>query len=129
MDLTITDDDGAPALSIDSPSVSEGDSGSVHLTFTVSLSPVSGRQVTVNYAEGTDGTATSGTDYTALPAGTLTFAVGATSQMVTVAVTGDTTDEPHETVVVTLSSPTHARLSDGGRAGRGRSRTTTRRRR
>ena len=36
--LTITDDDGAPTLSIDSPSVTEGNSGSANLTFTVSLS-------------------------------------------------------------------------------------------
>ena len=129
VDLTITDDDGAPALSIDSPSVTEGDSGSAHLTFTVSLSPVSGRQVTVNYAEGVGGTATSGTDYTALPAGTLTFAAGATSQTITVAVTGDTTDEPDETVIVTLSSPTQAMLAEGARAGQGRSRTTMMRRR
>ena len=37
----------------------------------------------------------------------------------TVAVTGDTTDEPHETVVVTLSSPTHGTLPDGGASGTG----------
>ena len=94
VDLTITDDDGAPALSIDAPRVREGDSGAANLTFTVTLSPASGRRVTVGYAEGTGCTATSGTDYTALAAGTLTFAAGVTSQTVTVAVTGDTTDEP-----------------------------------
>ena len=110
VDLTITDDDGAPGLSIDSPSVSEGDSGSAHLTFTVSLSPVSGRQVTVNYAEGTGGTATVGTDYTALPAGTLTFAAGETSRTIAVSVTGDTVEEGDETVVMTLRSPTNAVL-------------------
>ncbi len=116
VDLTITDDDEAPALSIDSPSVSEGDSGSAHLTFTVSLSPASGRQVAVNYAEGVGGTATAGTDYTALTSGTLTFAAGATSQTITVAVMGDTTDEP---VIVTLSSPTQAALAEGGASGTG----------
>ena len=97
--LTITDDDGAPTLSIDSPSVTEGNSGSANLTFTVTLSPASGRQVTVNYAEGTGGTATAGTDYTALSGGMLTFAAGDTSKTVTVSVRGDTTDEPNETVV------------------------------
>ena len=60
-----------------------------------------------------------GTDYTALPAGTLTFTAGATSRTVTVAVTGDTTDEPHETVIVTLSSPTQATLAEGGASGTG----------
>ena len=117
--LTITDDDDAPTLSIDSPSVTEGNSGSANLTFTVSLSPASGKQVTVAYAEGTGGTATSGTDYTALSGGTLTFAAGETSKTVTVSVTGDTTDEPNETVVVALSSPTNATVSSTAGTGTG----------
>ena len=107
---TITDDDGEPSLSIDSPSVAEGDSGSVNLTYTVSLGAESGKQVTVGYAEGTGGTATAGTDYTALAGGTLTFAAGETSKTITVSVTGDTTDEPNETVVVTLSGATNASI-------------------
>ena len=113
---TITDDDGAPTLSIDSPSVAEGDSGSKSLTFTVTLSAASGRQVTVGYADadaGT-GTATSGADYTAIPAGTLTFAPGTTSQTIAVTVTGDATDEANETVVVTLSAPVNATLAAAG---------------
>ena len=72
---TIEDDDG-PALSIDSPSVTEGDSGSTNLTYTVSLAAASVQQVTVDWAEGTGGTATAGTDYTAITGGTLTFPVG-----------------------------------------------------
>ena len=53
----------------------------------------------MNYADAGTGTATSGTDYTAITGGTLTFAVGATSQTFDVSVTGDTTDEADETVV------------------------------
>ena len=109
---TITDDDGAPTVSISSPSVAEGDSGQAHLDFTVSLSAASGRQVTVKYAPDTTdaGTATSGTDYTAVPQTTLTFAAGETSKTARVLVTGDTTDEPDETVRLTLSGPTNATL-------------------
>ena len=107
----ITDDDGAPTLAINSPSVAEGDSGSVNLTFTVTLSAASGQPVTVAYAEGPGGTASRGTDYTALTAGTLTFAAGETSRSITVSVTGDTTDEPDETVVVELSSAVNAIFS------------------
>ena len=114
---TITDDDGEPSLSIDSPSVAEGDSGSMNLTYTVSLDAESGKQVTVGYAEGTGGTAESGTDYTALASGTLTFAAGETSKTVTVSVTGDTTDEPDETVVVTLSGATNASISTAAGTG------------
>ncbi len=113
---TITDDDG-PTVSIDSPSVTEGNSGSTNLTFTVSLSAASAQQVTVDYADATTGTATSGTDYTTITGGTLTFAVGTTSQTFNVAVTGDTTDEANETVVVTLSSPTNATIATGTGTG------------
>ena len=98
--ISLTDDDDAPELSIDSPSVTEGDSGSKNLTFTVSLSTASGKEVTVGYSDAGSGDATSGTDYTALTAGTLTFAAGDTSQTFDVSVTGDTTDEPNETVKV-----------------------------
>ncbi len=108
---TIIDDDGAPALSIDSPSVTEGDSGSKNLTFTVTLSPASTGQVTVNYADAGTGTARSGTDYTAITAGTLTFAAGTTSRTFDVSVTGDTIDESNETVVVTLSGATGATIA------------------
>ncbi len=104
---TILDDD--PKFSIDSPSVTEGDSGSVNMTFTVSLSGArsGSSSLTVDYAQ-TGGTATSGTDYTAVTAGTLTFATGVTTQTFTVSVTGDTTDEADETVVITLSNATTA---------------------
>ena len=114
---TITDDDGEPSLSIDSPSVAEGDSGSTNLTFTVALSPASGQQVTVGYAEGTGGTATAGTDYTALASGTLTFEAGDTSKTVTVTVTGDTLDEPNETVAVKLSGAANASIGTGTGTG------------
>ena len=115
--LTITDDDDAPGLSIDSPRVDEGDSGTVSLEFTVSLGAASGRQVTVGYADAGTGTATSGTDYTAISAGTLTFAAGETAKTVTVSVTGDTTDEPDETVVVSLSGAANAAISTASGTG------------
>ena len=59
---TITDDDALPALAIDDVTVAEGDSGTVNATFTVSLTPLSGRTVTVNYATA-NGSATSPADY------------------------------------------------------------------
>ena len=107
--ITITDDDPPPRLSISSPSAVEGTA----LTFTVRLNAVSGKAVTVAYADAGTGTATSGTDYTALTAGTLTFAAGTTttSQTIAVTVTDDGDDEPNETVIVTLSSATNATIS------------------
>ena len=108
---TITDDDATPTLSISEPSVVEGDSGSTSLTYTVTLSAASGRPVTVRYADAGTGTGTSGTDYAAIAAGALTFAAGTTSRTFSVLVRGDTVNEPNETVVVTLSSPTNATIS------------------
>ena len=103
---TITDDDDAPTLSITSPMVAEGDDGETPtLSFEVTLSAASGQIVTVTFAEGT-GTATAGTDYTELTAGTLTFDPGDRSKKIDVTVTGDDIDESNETVVVrTLRTP------------------------
>ena len=111
--VTVNDDDGAPTLSINNPTVTEGDSATAALSFTVRLTPASGRQVTVAYGDQGTGTARAGTDYTALAAGTLTFAPGDTSKTVAVTVTGDVIDEPDETVVVRLSSPANATLTGG----------------
>ena len=64
----------------------------------MTLSLASGTTVTVGYADAGTGTAMSGTDYTALAAGTLTILAGETSGTIDVAVTGDALDEPNETV-------------------------------
>ena len=97
-----------PTLSIDSPSVAEGDSGSTSLTFTVSLSPASDLEVTVAYATA-DGTASAGTDYRAA-SGELRFAPGETELTISVPVLGDTRPEADETFTVTLSGPVNAEL-------------------
>ena len=117
--LPITDDDDEPSLSINSPSVTEGDSGSKTLQFTVTLSAASGKQVTVKYADAGTGTATSGTDYRAITAGTLTFTKGQTSKNIDVSVIGDTVDEPNETVDIKLSSPSNATIATGTGTGTG----------
>ena len=113
--VTVNDDDGPSTLSINSPSVTETDSGvTATLTFTVQLKPESDKQVTVDYADADAGTATSGgTDYETLAGGTLTFAAGDTSKSVEVTVKGDDIDEPDETVVVRLTSPSNATLTGG----------------
>ena len=77
-----------PVLSINAPVVTEGDSGTVHLSFTVTLSPASSDTVTVKFADAGTGTATSGTDYTAFTTGTLSFVPGARESTLSVSVTG-----------------------------------------
>ena len=98
-------------LSIDDVTVSEGDSDTVDAVFTVSLSPSSGLEVTVDYATA-DGTATAGSDYVAT-FGTLTFGAWMTTRNVTVTVNSDMLDELDETFLVNLSNPANATLLDG----------------
>ncbi len=103
-------DEGAPELSIADASVAEGAAGeSATLTFTVTLDPAATQPVTVEWATA-DGTATAGTDYTAVTNGTLTFESGQDSKTVTVTVTGDDVDEPNETFTVTLTNAPGATL-------------------
>jgi len=88
-------------VSVANTSVTEGNSGTASLVFTVSRT-VTDTAFAVNYAF--SGTAVSGTDYVAIPGGTLNFAAGgALSQTVTVTVNGDTVIEVGETVILTLS--------------------------
>ena len=113
--LIITDNDPLPTLSISNATVTEGTGGTVSATFTVTLSPVSGRQVTVAYVTA-KGTATSPSDYT-YKSGTLTFKEGETTQQVTVAVVGDISVEPDEHFFVNLLNASGATITDGQGVG------------
>jgi large repetitive protein len=112
---TISDDDALPALSIDDVVVTEGNSGALNATFTVSLDTASGRQVTVNYATA-DGTAIAPADYQAR-SGTLTFAAGQTSRPVNVPIVGDTIDENNESFTVNLAGAVNATIADAQAVG------------
>src|SRR5205085_6910937 len=104
-----------PYVSISDVTVTEGNTGSVSATFTLSLSVASGTPVTVHYATA-NGTAAAGSDYTAT-SGDVTFAAGQTSKTVTVAVLGDRLAESTETFAVNLSAPTNAFIGDGQGVG------------
>jgi hypothetical protein len=90
--------------------VTEGNTGTISASFTITLSAVSSQDVSVAYAT-SNGTAASGSDYLAA-SGTLNFAPGETSKTITVNVHGDRLAEPNETFFVNLSNPTHAVISD-----------------
>ena len=104
----ILDDDAAPTAAIGPATVIEGNTGTTNATFTVTLSAVSGRDVTVNFATA-DGTATAGLDYLAT-AGTLTIPAGSLVGTIVVPVVGDLLDEPDETFTVNLAAPVNATL-------------------
>ena len=105
----------APSLTVNDVMITEGDSGAKNAVFTVLLSASSADPVSVDYATA-DGSANAPGDYAAT-SGTLTFAPGELSKQVTVRVTGDTLDEPHETYTLNLSNPFGATVADGRGAG------------
>jgi hypothetical protein len=115
---TITNDDTAPAISINDVFVSEPEAaGTSDATFTVSLSNASAAPVTVDY-QTADGTATAPDDYNAVSTTTLTFAPGETSKPVTVTVNFDTLTEGNETFSVNLSNASvGASIADGTGTG------------
>ncbi|MDT5014654.1 MAG: hypothetical protein QOD39_814 [Mycobacterium sp.] len=104
-----------PSVSIGDATVSEGNSGTSNLNFNVTLSKASTSPVTVGCTTA-NGTATAGQDYTA-KSGSVAFAAGETTKTVTVAIAGDTTVEPNETLTVTLSNPSGATIADGSAVG------------
>jgi chitinase len=97
---TIRDDDIVSNISIADASVSEGDTGTKDMAFTVSLDPPSNGTVTVNYNT-TNINAVAGVDFTPV-SGTLTFAAGETSTVINVPIIGDTLVEADETFRVNL---------------------------
>jgi predicted extracellular nuclease len=114
---TITNDDPIPLLSIGNASVVEGHSGTILLTFPLTLSvaaPSAGVSFTFNTA---DGTATAGSDYVAVVNGSGSIASGQTSGSVSVTVNGDTVAEGNETFTVTLSAPANAALGTATATG------------
>nr|WP_287232236.1 FG-GAP-like repeat-containing protein [Microcystis sp. Msp_OC_L_20101000_S702] len=102
--VTITDVSQPPiSLTINDVTVTEGNSGTTNAVFTVSLSSAASTVVSVDYATA-NGTATAGTDYTAIPTTTLTFNPGETSKTITVPVNGDNQVELNETFFLNLSN-------------------------
>ncbi len=107
-DVRISDNDPLPLLGVGDSTVVEGDSGTTAAAFTVTLSAVSGRTVTVGYR--TFG-GSEGSDYN-FTSGTLTFAPGETSKTFNVNVIGDTTPEPSEHFEVFLQDQSNAFFID-----------------
>ena len=95
------DPDATPFPNIEGASIDE-DGGRAELT--VSLSPASSEEVSVEYAT-SNGTATAGVDYGSA-SGTLTFAAGDTLGTISVSIIDDGDDESDESFSVELSNAT-----------------------
>jgi len=108
---TILNDDAVPSITINDVTLDEGDAGTTSFTFTVSLSGASASAITVDYATA-NGTATAGSDYTAIPTTQLTFVPGDVSETITVNVTADITGETDETFFLNLTNASGATIGD-----------------
>jgi hypothetical protein len=103
--------DDPPSVSIGDATVTEGNTGTINASFTLTLSKASNADVAVHYATA-DITATAGSDYTAA-SGDVIIPAGQTSATVSVAVRGDRLGEPDETFAVNLSAAANATIGDG----------------
>ena len=111
--VTILEDDGPVTISVGDGWVTEGAAGTQNLNVTVSLSsPLgAGQSVKTKYST-VAGTATAGTDFTAVPLTALTFGAGEQTKTVTIPVTGDTATESNETVSLLLTGIVGAQVAD-----------------
>lgn len=107
---TIQNDDVQPTFSVNDVSVTEGDSGTALLTFTVTMTGLAESNASVNWST-TNATATAGSDYVAA-SGSFAFAPGETSKQMSITVNGETTAEGDEHFTVDLSGATVATIAD-----------------
>lgn len=103
-------------LSVADATITEGNSGTTNLVFTVKLSKADrSKTITAKYAT-QNGTAVAGSDYTAVT-GTVSFAPNTTSRTVSVPIIGDTAQETTETFLLLLNTPVNAVITDGSATG------------
>ena len=102
---TIGNDDASLSIAATSADKVEGDGGTTPLTFTVTRSGDLSGAASAHWAVA--GSAVDGADFTdgVLPTGTVSFAAGESSKVITINVAGDTAVESNEGFSVTLSNP------------------------
>ena len=111
----IDDDDPLPQLSVGDSGATEGDP----IRFTVTLTPASGRTVTVPWttAVSLTGNPASPTGDFVAASGTLSFPTGTTTAYIEIGTTEDDVSELDETFQVRLGRPTNATVDDGVAVG------------
>ena len=103
-----------PRLSISNVTVFESNANTL-ATVTVLLSQANSTNTTIRYSTA-NGTATSGSDYTAISLATLTFAPGEVAKTFTIPILTDSLPENDETFTITLSSPSSNAIIGTGTA-------------
>jgi len=102
-----------PAITIADVTVTEGDSGTNDVTFSLTLTPASTNTVRVNFSTANGSAFGSGSTADYVPrSGTVTFAPGTTNQQITVGVRGDRIFENDEAFLVNLTAPVNGMVED-----------------
>ncbi|MDB5465779.1 MAG: exsH, partial [Phenylobacterium sp.] len=108
------------AFSTPSVALAEGNSGVTAFSYTLTRTGPTTAASTVNWGvTGSGSNPANAADFQngVLPSGSVTFAAGETSKVITVNVVGDTTVEPDETFTVTLSGASGATLGTSTATG------------
>ncbi|MEO0507934.1 MAG: Calx-beta domain-containing protein [Bacteroidota bacterium] len=118
-DVTILDDDPSDEgdLSVSDVTIVEGDAGTTDFIFTISLAGGPATNVVDFRIDTADGTATAGSDYTAITNATGVIGVGESSVNVTVTVNGDTTVEDTEAFSLVISNARNADIDNSTGTG------------
>jgi hypothetical protein len=91
-------------IAISNLSQAEGNTGTTNFAFQITVNPTSAAPITVTFDTQASGSATAGSDFTAVAGRVVTIPANATSVTTAVAVTGETVVESNETFVVQLSA-------------------------
>ena len=108
---TIRDDDPEPLLSVDDPEATENGDGTP-VVFTLRLSEVSGRDVSVRYSTVDIDSAKPGEDYVAESGEPVTIPAGAQTAQVFVGLVNDDVEEEVERFLLELWDPSNAGFGD-----------------
>lgn len=93
----------AQNISIANVTLTEADTGTVNFDFPITINPPAAAAINLTYSTGVAGTATSGTDFVPVAAGTISIPVGATSAIARVLVNNDLIVETQETFTTTIA--------------------------
>ncbi|HET9479554.1 MAG TPA: lamin tail domain-containing protein, partial [Pyrinomonadaceae bacterium] len=117
-DLSVTAHGGGELnLSVGDATVTEGDSGTMTATFTVTLSTPAEEDVNFDIATQDNTATTADNDYVAKSLTGQTISAGSTSYNFEVTVNSDTTFEPNETFFVNVTNVTGANVNDAQGVG------------
>lgn len=113
LEITLTDNDAPPTITVTDASANESAST---IKFSVSLNRQSILPTTFTYST-VNGSATAGSDYTAASNSQLTIPAGQTTGEISINLINDSTSEANETFTLALTNPTNASLQNSTATG------------